>query len=144
MQQQSEVDRLLYEVESPEEVRQAISKLETSQQLFAFASEYNWDDGVGIPEAISEHPLCDLATALLLFWHSEALECFGPNAEPPEYQETWFDFCTTVTRKLLNGYYSVGPNAFDPDLGRVQRYKLEKKGIPALLLDSIAPSTNQG
>ncbi len=138
--QQSEIHRLLYEVEDQAEVSKAISQLESSQQLFAFASDYNWDNGVSIPEAIACHPLCDFATALLLFWRAEAAECFGADLQPPEYQEAWFDFCKTLTARLLGGHYTVGPNAFDPKLGRVQRHKLEKRGMPESLLNAIGSS----
>ena len=136
--QQEVVDRLLQQTEDVAQVAQGVAKLTRAEQLFAFASDYNWDSGIQIPIVIADHPLCDRATALLLFWRAEGLYCLQLDSPPP-YQEDWFQFCKTLTYRLLHGHYGKGPNAFDPQLSRVQRYKYEQQSISPLLLDPESP-----
>jgi len=138
--QQDKIDYLLQQVEDLKEVSQAVLNFTSAEELFYFASQYNWDDGLEIPDIVANHPLCDLATALLLFWRAEAadsMENIQADSPPFEGQEDWFNFCKTITSRLLDGYYKPGPNSFAPELTRIQRYKYEKQGVSPLLLDGI-------
>src|SRR4051812_11980125 len=40
----------------------------TSLELHLIATQWNWDAGWEALQAIAEHPLCDAATASLIFW----------------------------------------------------------------------------
>lgn len=135
-EQQANVDRLLDQFEDAAKLAQAIETIANAEELFYLASEYNWDDGMATPKAIANHPLCDRATALMLFWRADAVVTIDQD-EAPEYQEEWFAFCKSITARLLSSEFPAGPNSFDPLIGKVQRYKYEKGGISVLLLDPV-------
>lgn len=137
-EQQAEINRLIYE-ESASEILAAVGCMEDATQLFAIASHYNWDDGFAVPTAIANHPKCDLATALTLFWDAESAECYGIERPTERRKAEWFDYCQLLTTRIVGGYYSVGINAFEGFDG-VQRYTLEKRGLPAVLLDPVVPA----
>lgn len=129
------VDQLLYDIEDVGEVASAVANLPTAQALFYFASQYNWDSGIAIPNVIANHPLCDRATALMLFWNAGAMDCLNATTAPT-YQEEWFTFCKLITQRLLEGHYPEGPNSFDPNISKPHRYQYDKQGISPLLLDA--------
>lgn len=135
-EQRARLGRLLGEIDDPTELANEIARIADAEELFCLASEYNWDDGMWLPKAIANHPLCDSATALLLFWRAGAIEAFYQD-EASEFQEEWLAFCRSITARLLRKEFPGGPNSFAPSIGKVQRYKYEKNGIPALLLDPV-------
>jgi hypothetical protein len=136
-QERATIDRLLYEVEDAGEVVNAVASMSSAEQLFRLALDYNWDDGFRVPDAISDHPLCDLATALLLFWRGGAIEHFEATGPPSESEGEWVAFSRKITDRLLSGHYKPGVNGYDPPLTKVQKYKLRKRGVPELLLAPV-------
>ncbi len=136
-EQQARLDSLLNEIDDPTELATTIAQISDAEELFYLASEYNWDDGIASPMAIADHRLCDTATALLLFWRAEAISTFEQD-EAPEFQEEWFMFCKSITARLIREEFPGGPNSFDPSIGKVQRYRYEKGGIPVVFLDPVA------
>ncbi len=111
-----------------------------SAELHEFALAYNWDDGFAVPQAIADHPDCELATALALFWRSEAIEWLNTAKQPEPWQTPWYQFSTMLIQRILRGHYQRGSLSFNPELTRVQSYKLVKAGVPALFLEAVAGS----
>lgn len=133
-EQPANCDAPLDQANDPTRQAESVGQIANAEELFSLAAEYNWDDGMATPNAIADHPLCDQATALLLFWRAEAIVTIDQH-QAPKYQETWFAFCKSLTARLMRGDFPAGPNSFDPSLGKAQRYQYEKAGIPVVFLD---------
>lgn len=128
------VVRVLYEIEDEDEKLEAIAAMEP-EQLEAVLAEYNWDDGVLVPTAIAQHPKCDRALALHLFWLGDALTWYTRESDPRSAE--WDAFCRLITEGLLAERYPIGELSYDPGLGRVQLYQYRKAGIPELFLTPV-------
>lgn len=74
-------------------------------------NEYNWDDGFEIPKEILAAPGCDLALALEIFYLSDG-----------------YAFLGNLTKTST---------AFEIPLSKVQKYKLQKKGISKIFLTDL-------
>lgn len=52
---------------------------------------YNWDDGFEIPQAILKHNLCNLSTALLIFYRAEG-DTYLMNKSDNQDETEWYSF----------------------------------------------------
>jgi hypothetical protein len=135
-EQTAAVERLVNEVEDVEERIQGVARL-GAEELDYLLDLYNWDDGFAVPTAIATHPECERALALRLFWRADGLTWYTRLVEPSPYQRDWGVFCELISEGILSGRYPVGALSFDPELSRVQLYKLRKAGIPEALYQPI-------
>ena len=46
--------------------------METPAELHAVMQAFNWDDGFVVPTAVLQHPACERATALLMYYEAQA------------------------------------------------------------------------
>jgi hypothetical protein len=99
--------------------------------------EYNWDDGLTFPQRISDHPACDLAVALEIFWLADAVTVLLGEEKINAYNADWRNFCTVLTERILSGHYARGLGSFEMPLTRTQIYNYRKRGVPDLLLTSV-------
>ncbi|MBL7717372.1 MAG: DUF4274 domain-containing protein [Flavipsychrobacter sp.] len=58
------------EADSPPN-QQAFNTINNPLELHFIADNYNWDDGVELLDWIINSPLCDKATAMMLFWRAQ-------------------------------------------------------------------------
>ena len=101
----------------------SITKNEES--LIQYINTYNWDDGFDIPYKILDEKECTLQVALLMFEFADGfsyLETKGEDFELPE----WSKFISSLYNRILNGEFKKGECVYNPDLTRVQIYKLKK------------------
>ena len=110
----------------------------SSSELRQLALDYNWDDGFSLPRLIADHPNCDLAVALELFWLADADTVYLGEARDSPYNAQWRQFSKDLAERILGGHYSTGMGAFEPPLTRVQIYNLRKKGLPEIFLSSLS------
>ena len=123
-----------------EEIRARIAESRNPAFLQQIAEIYNWDDGFEVPKDIAEHASCDRATALTLFWLAEGISLYdGSIEEVAEEEREWADFCRLLGQRLVDGHYPLGVTSFDPELSKVQVFKLQKAGVPAELFEAIEP-----
>ncbi|WP_082576284.1 DUF4274 domain-containing protein [Lysobacter sp. Root604] len=106
----------------------------TPETLWHMCLDYNWDDGFAFPQAIADHPNCDLAVALELFWLSNAISIYLGEVSNGAYNADWRCFCSSITQRILSGHYVQGATSFQVPLTKVQIYKYRKLGVPSLLL----------
>ncbi len=132
----TKIDQLLYHVDGLEERLSILSSFNSAVDLCAYAEVYNWDDGFEIPRAIANHPSCDHGTALLLFWLADPIPYLSNEIERDDYNRDWFDFCELMSHRLKKGHYSNAEIRYDPELTKVQKYKLMKLGVDPVLLSS--------
>ncbi len=108
------------------------------EQLRILARDYNWDDGLGVPELISVHPNCDLSVALELFWLANADEIVLGKAQESPYNADWRSFCSRLSEKISRGEYASSENLYSPPLTRVQAYNLRKQGLPEVFFGALS------
>jgi len=116
---------------------QQVAAVDTSKELRLAAIAHNWDDGLDIPLAIAEHPRCDLAVALELFWLAEAIGWYTHDVPSDDFNQEWVAFCALVTGRILAGHYQRGSASFKSPLGAAQLHKYRNRGVPELLMNSI-------
>ena len=112
-------------------LKQHIAQFDAEELLY-LVNAYNWDDGFEVPTAIATHPKCCRAIALKLFWAASGPSWYESerNSEPmPNWKKEWYAFCRLVTDGILSGSYALGTLNFDPELDRIELYKIRKAGV---------------
>ncbi len=105
-------------------------------ELRELARAHNWDNGLEVPIAISEHASCDLAVALELFWLADAATVLSidedPNGDP------WFHFCELIADRILTGYYTGASSSFEVPLTKVQVHNYRRSGLAEIFLTRVS------
>lgn len=143
MSRKTAVERLVYEVDDLQERLRSVASF-GPEELEYCLDIYNWDDGFAIPAAIAQHPACDQALALQLFWLAEGLSWYTRESEPEPWHQEWDAFCRMITEGILSGRYPLGDLSFDPGLTRVEQYQLRKTDIPEVLYLPVVGKRSQG
>lgn len=99
-------------------------------------NEYNWDDGFEIPKEILAAPDCDLALALEIFYLSDGYAYLEDLTRTTELKE-WGRFITVLYNDILNNKFPKTSTSFEIPLSKVQKYKLQKKGISKIFLTDL-------
>ena len=111
--------------DSPSQAVKFVENLVDEDSLFVYASEYNWDNGFDVPQAILQNPNCSLSVALLVF-HSVDGILYLEDKSSAEGTRRWRSFVSALYKRILKGEFPKGNVPFDPQLSRVQAYKLKK------------------
>ena len=114
-----------------------IEDISSADELQRAAIQYNWNDGFRLPVAIANHPQCDLAVALELFWLSDSISWYTKERELNSYNRDWAEFCELITERILSGFYHHGPDSFNNELSRSLLGKYKKQNVPDILLNNI-------
>jgi hypothetical protein len=127
------------------------------EELHLFADGFNWDGGCDEMGKVIAHPLCDLGTALLIYWRGAPgwyLQ-YNDRSEVKEYELETFDLLQEIERKVLAGDFRTRSQPFDPrnDLGTDltkayddvlkpirQSGKVLTRSIPSAMMDAIVAS----
>ena len=88
------------------------------EELHAFADTWNWDAGFGALQDILDNPVCEAATALLIYWKG-APEfyrqfCDRDSVAAAKADVENFDFLTGIETRYVAGGFSPGRLSFDP------------------------------
>ena len=102
-----------------------IQSISDEETLFVYAYNYNWDNGFEVPKAIMTNKNCTLSVALLLFRLAYGLS-FLQNKESVKDLPDWESFITALYNQILSGEFLPGKAGFNPNLSKVQFYKLQK------------------
>lgn len=106
-----------------------VQNISDEETLFVYTYNYNWDDGFEIPKAILTNKYCTLSVALLLFRAADGLTFLQDQSFADSLPE-WKDFITMLYEQIINGKYVSGKASYDPELSKVQEYKLKKTLAP--------------
>jgi len=81
-----------------------------------YAVHYDWDQGIDPLIAIADHPRCDKATALYLYWGSgpEWFLQYTSAAPVAPHAEEMYAFMKSIERRYLNNSYTSSGVGFDP------------------------------
>ncbi len=99
--------------------------IKNEENLIQFLYDYNWDDGFKIPTKILDEKECTLQVALLIFEFADGFSYLETKEEDLELPE-WSQFISGLYKRILNGEFKKGKCVYNPDLTRVQIYKLKK------------------
>jgi hypothetical protein len=92
------------------------------EELHAFAVTWMWDDTTDALQHILDNPVCEAATALLIYWRANpewylqfadrdaVLAAYGARSGELEI----FDFVSRLETRYVAGEFLVGSLAFDP------------------------------
>ena len=111
-----------------------LKPIDSPLELLKISRAYNWDDGMNIPQAIIDHPTCDLGLALHLFELAEVVWLEKKNST---ITNEWARFCSDLSDRILNSRYSSNLVSFESEYGKVQIHKMKKAGIPPIFLTPI-------
>ena len=96
-------------------------------------NEYNWDNGFEIPKEILADRRCDLALALEIFYLSDGYAYLEDLEKTTDLKE-WNSFITALYDDISNNKFPKTGKSFKIPLSKVQKYKLQKKGISKIFL----------
>ena len=106
---------------------------ELKQQLF----DYNWDDGFSFPQNLLNNDECDLALALDIFYLADGYGYIQNYPNVDYGTEDWLNFIETLMKDIIEYRYKKTENHYVIPLTKVQKYKLNKLGVPKILISDI-------
>lgn len=106
----------------------ALAGLKAPEELHAYASHYNWDDGARGLRHVIESSACDRGTALMIYWLTDGI--FAD--ERPDCGGDVWDLAMRIESLFLSGFYTRCEFRFDPrDMGGDWRFILQKpRAVP--------------
>ncbi len=93
-----------------------LSQIESPEELHAFANEFNWDCGCKEMSDVVRHPLCDLGTALLIYWHagpSYFLQ-YADRSEVRDHEIEQLTLIEEIEQRVNDQQYKTATQPFDP------------------------------
>ncbi|MCM1495314.1 MAG: DUF4274 domain-containing protein [Bacteroides sp.] len=106
------------------------------KDLEKILNEYNWDDGFKFPQKLLNHPDCDLALALEIFYLADGFAYLDGYIEETSLEE-WKQFICSLYNDIISGKYIKSDRQYEIPLSKVERYKLRKKQIPEIFLTDL-------
>lgn len=132
-----EVVHIVDELDDADERIAALHALVSPEQLLDLARYYNWGDGISVPQAIADHPACDLGLALHLFELAEGTVFLTSPEEDWSCQRDWAEFCRVLSQRILSDHYATATVPFVSELSPVQCLKLRRQGIPEVFFTPL-------
>lgn len=130
------LEQLLYNTDKNYIISQ-LTNTNNSLLLHYFAANYNWNSGFDVPTVILENDACDFGTGLLMFHYADGYRMLeNPDEVSSSSLEDWKDFLGKINNKLINLEFTSQNISFDPELTKIQKYKLKKinPNIPDILI----------
>ena len=130
------LEQLLYNVDENYVINQLMNTND-SLLLHYFAANYNWNSGFDIPTVILQNEACDLGTGLLMFHYADGYRFLENSGEILSFSLIeWTDFLNKIYNKLINLEFKSQNISFDPELTKIQQYKLRKDSpnLPYVLI----------
>lgn len=127
---------LLYSEDNDHFIRE-IENITNPLFLHIISANYNWNNGLDVPQAILDNPYCDFGTGLLLFYNADGyrlLESQDVVLNSP--LDDWKEYLINLYKKLLDVDFSTRSISFTPPATKIQILKLKKCNIsiPDLLI----------
>ena len=92
------------------------NKLKHSEELHFLIKNWNWDDGNEIAFKVLSHPMCDRATALMIYWVNtpDFFVNFENIDNVPNYLQSNYQLFRTTEKRLLNNEFELQNIKFNP------------------------------
>ncbi|KXT78286.1 hypothetical protein STRDD11_02446 [Streptococcus sp. DD11] len=127
--------------ENVNETFEIIRTISNEDELFVLLDNYNWDNGFEVPTEILNNPHCTLSTALLAFYRADGFRYLseGDSIFKNRLTKDWEIFLKSVLRRILNKEFPLGDITFNPELTKIQKFKLKKLNpeLDPVLIDGI-------
>lgn len=123
------LEQLLYNTDK-DYVLSQLKNTDNSLFLHFFAANYNWNSGFDVPTVILQNEACDLGTGLLMFHYADGYRLLESSDEISSSSlGEWQDFMNKVYNRLVNLDFKSQNISFDPELTKIQKYKLKKNNL---------------
>lgn len=120
----------------------SLEQLQTEDELFVLLDNFNWNSGFEVPKAVLNHSKCSLSVALLAFYRADGIRYLleGEAAFANSLSKEWEGFVKDVYTKILRGQFPSGAISFQPEITKIQKFKLKKlkPEIDEVFLDGIS------
>ena len=140
-QQIQQIADILY-AESNAKAVASLEQLQTEDELFVLLDNFNWNNGFEVPKAVLNHSKCSLSVALLTFYRADGIRYLleGEAAFANLLSTEWEGFVKNVYTKILRGQFPSGTISFQPEITKIQKFKLKKlkPEIDEVFLDCIS------
>ncbi|WP_458354466.1 DUF4274 domain-containing protein [Peribacillus frigoritolerans] len=125
------LEQLLYDTDK-EIIINELTNIDNPLFFHFFAANYNWNSGFDVPSVILENEACDLGTGLLMFHYADGYRMLEDSDEVSTKC-----FLNKIHNKLINFEFKSQNISFDPELTKIQKYKLKKNNpnIPDILIN---------
>ena len=127
--------------ENKNETFEIIRTISNEDELFVLLDNYNWDNGFEVPTEILSNPHCTLSTALLAFYRADGYRYLseGDSIILNRLTKDWEIFLKSVLRRILNKEFQIGNITFNPELTKIQKFKLKKlnPALDPVLIDGV-------
>jgi len=127
--------------ENENEIFEIIRAISNGDELFVLLDNYNWDNGFEVPTEILSNPHCTLSTALLAFYRADGYRYLseGDSIFKNRLTKDWEIFLKSVLRRILNKEFQIGNITFNPELTKIQKFKLKKlnPSLDPVLIDGV-------
>lgn len=106
----------------------SLKQLQTEEELFVLLDNFNWNNGFEVPKAVLAHSKCSLSVALLAFYRADGIRYLleGEAAFANPLSKEWEVFVKDVYTKILGEKFSSGTISFQPEITKIQKFKLKK------------------
>jgi len=135
--------------ESEKEFDQFFNSIADPEELHLFAKEFNWDGGIAELRKVIRHPLCDLGTALLIYWRGSPgyyLQ-YANQKEAETWERPAYGLLREIERRVKKEAYKSahfrynprkdGGSDMTPTRSEIKRYG---RDLPAEMYQTIPPS----
>lgn len=140
---ETKLNKLLYILysESNDKAVELVKSINSEDELFVLLDNYNWYNGFEVPEAIINHPNCTLPVTLLAFHRADGIQYLleGEAIFANRLSKSWKDFIKEVYDKILKKKYPNGSISFQPEITKIQKFKLNKlnPNLDLIILDGV-------
>lgn len=120
----NEIKALLYDSDF-NTLKSFLSKTKSSEDLYLFAYNYNWENGFEIPKIILNNEKCELSIALLIFYRADGFRFLMEKSQNSDLPQ-WSCFIKQLYDSILDGKYKKGVIGWNVPLSKIQSFKLQK------------------
>lgn len=102
--------------------------------------DYNWDDGLRRPFEVIRNILCDLGTALLIYWSAQPVfyKQFESAEKVPDYEMETYKLVAEIEKKVAAGFYKTTLMHYDPSEDqKINMKDPDTQKIPPAMLKKV-------
>jgi len=122
------IEQILYE-EDIDKIK-IVKSIDNPKELYELISHYNYDDGYKLPMAILQHPLCELAHAIHLYWISDSDMWYDEEEYEDEIEKEHYEFSKFLEKRILEGFYKAKSLNHKGNFNRIDIFNFKKVSFP--------------